>query len=460
LNLLQFNKKGDDNLTIHELNEYLKRNKIDHFIGPEERKNIFDYVRTDHNGQVGVRELLRKTEEQEFRDDDHAENMSKVRNFLKEHVEKLRHERGQRAHRDPDLEHRKKKKGVQDEKFLIKQALGQKTFDLDVDHDELHETIEHLHHHEKPKDVEQKKFLRFLRHSNLNLATIPFYDMRHEDLEHLKARAARIDRAYEDPAVFGRMMDLAQTRWQSSLATTNDTDAVTMRRKQEAILEGRATMESRMHLSKSLPSFSVRPSPLTQLAQTGCGDNGQPTNASAAPTLQSSASEGSFSPPRPRSSGRGLAPLSPTLSRSARSLPSLHESSTAASSPMSLSTAARKAKPRNLLHKSEGVSADEISASNSNLIGMLAADEKNPSLHTTSLKLKKEVFHDHEQSTASDFYTQILDETSSLGKIKDPSKVCICAFSGSCLAVVLCARLGGAPQLSVQLISLFSFMRR
>lgn len=414
-------------MSLHELNEYLKRNKIDHFISPEERKHVFDYVKADHHGQVGVRDLLRKTEEQEFRDDDHAENMFKVRNFLKEHVEKLREERSRKEHRDPDLEHRKKKKAIPGEKSLIKKALGQRTFDLDVDHDELHETIEHLHHHEKPKDVEEKKYLRFLRHSNLNLAIIPFYDMRHEELEHLKARAARVDRSFEDPEVFGKLTELSKTRWASSLSTTNETDPETMHRKQEAIFEGRATMASRMHLSQSLPNFptAVRPSPLAQLSDTGGGGAAPAAADSPALTLQTSASEAMLQH-QPRSGGRGLAPISPTLGRSARSLPSLHEPSTAASSPLSMSSSAaagRKVKPRNLLPRSEGVNIDDFSASNSHYIGEMSLDEKNPSLHTTALKLKKEVFDDHDQSTASDFYTQVLDEASSAGKLKDPSKV-------------------------------------
>jgi hypothetical protein len=103
------------------------------------------------------------------------------------------------------------------------------------------------------------------------------------------------------------------------------------------------------------------------------------------------------------------------------------QGSNSAASPVSYSSgaqgAARKVKPRNLLPNSEGIAADEISASNSYSIGTVDTDEKNPIRHTQALKLKQEIFADQEQSQESDFYTQILDETSSMGKIKDPSKV-------------------------------------
>jgi hypothetical protein len=109
-------------------------------------------------------------------------------------------------------------------------------------------------------------------------------------------------------------------------------------------------------------------------------------------------------------------------------MPSLHEPASA-TSPVSLANSSfsntRKVmpKPRNLLHNSEGVNADEVSASNSNYIGTVDSDEKNPIRHTNALKLKKEIFVEQEQSQQSDFYAQIVSDSPSMGKVKDASKV-------------------------------------
>lgn len=409
----------------------MKRNKINHHVSKEERRLIFDFVNKEHKGTVGIRDLLQKTEEQEFRDDDHAENMFKIRDFLKNHLEKLRAEKEAKAHRDPDLEHRKKGKAVAGEKDLIKQAIGQKTFDIEVDHDELHEAIEHLYT-KVPTDIQHKKFARFLRHSNLNLSTVPFYDMRHEELDLLKARAARVDRDFESPAVIGRLDELSKTRWKSSLATTNETDPETMAMKQTAIVEGR------MNMSRSLPNLHVRPSPL---ASSTAGDNQHETSALSVNTSADRALAPSASVPSMGtnvgggSSSSRAAPLSPVLVRTGRSQQSASQSlASTSSSPVSMgvysSTSASRIieplplssrkPPRNLLENNQG---DEISSASTDFIGSTTGDEKNPKRYTTALKLKEDLFYEKGQARESDFYTQIVDESASMGKLKDPSKV-------------------------------------
>lgn len=417
---------------MHELNMYLKRNKIDQHLSQEERQSIFDYVHKGHEGKVNVREFLQKAEEQEFKDADHAENMFKIRNFLKDHLEKLRIEKEEKLHSDPDLEKRKKNKGIDNEKALIRQAIGQKTFDIEVDHDELHDAIENLHFHNKTTEAEHNKYIRFLRHSNLNLSIIPFYDMRHDNLENLKARAVRIDRAYENPEIIDKYLSLSETRWQSSLATTNDIDEKTLLKKKERI------HESRMALSRSLPNLSVRPSPLSVLTKSVDLENQQ----NDLNTVLNS-----------NNNKNNLVPLSPELTKSARSLSSLHtnnttnnnannanNSSTAASSPnnnninnnSTYSTFSSSKydeynqnnekinkKSRNLLPNSSGIDIDDISTSNTTINHKV--NEKTPMRYTTALKLKKDLFY--EQSQDSDFYTQIVDDSTSMGKMKDPSKV-------------------------------------
>lgn len=437
---MQFNKRSDDKISLYELDEYMKRNKINHHVSKEERRLIFDFVDGNHKGEVSIRDLLQKTEQQEFKDNNHAESMFKIRDFLKNHLEKLRAEKEAyaKAHRDPDLEHRKKAKAVAGEKHLIKQAIGQKTFDLDVDHDELHEAIEHFYT-KAPTDVQEKKFARFLRHSNLNLSIVPFYDMRHEELDLLKGRAARIDRQFGDPATIGRLDELSKTRWKSSLATTNETDPETMAMKQTAIVEGR------MNLSRSLPNLHVRPSPLAVSTSDDdhLGSNGTSAGPSSVPVSRSlapSASVPSINSSYTNYSSRGGEALSPIVVRTGRSQQSLQSTT---SSPIShgaysstagsriidphfqevgpLSSSKRRQQPRNLAEINPG---DEISSSvSTDYIGSSAADEKNPKRYTTALKLKEDLFYERGQAKDSDFYTQIVDESASMGKMKDPSKV-------------------------------------
>jgi len=411
---IQFNKKAEDSISLQELNEYMKRNKIDQHISKDERKKIFDFVDPHHKGEIVIRDLLQKTEKQEFQDSDHTENMFKIREFLRSHLDKLRVEKEAKLHRDPDLEHRKKGKAVPKEKHLIKTAIGQKTFDLDVDHDELHEVIEHLHT-KVPTEIEERKFARFLRHSNLNLAIIPFYDMRHEDLEHLKARAARIDRTFTEPdGALEKLGELEKTRWRSSLATTNEQDPLTMSVKYDTIMDGR------MQLSRSMSHLpiGVRPSPLS------VSTSGPLTSSKSAAALPTASPA--------MGSGRAPLQLSPVNPRSARSLQTYDSSYQQASvstntytpneSSYTLGSESRKLrpKPRDLTPSQK--SLDEVSVANTDYIGSVASEERNPKRYTTALKLKEDLFHEQEQSQESDFYTQIVSENS-VGKMKDPSKV-------------------------------------
>jgi hypothetical protein len=461
----KFNKSGDDDISLYELGEYLKRNHIDHHVSHEERKKIFDSVDPNHKGSVPVRELLRTTEQQEFKDDTHAENMLKVRNFLRNHLDVLRQRRQDRVPRDPDLEERKKTKAVEREKDKIKTAIGQKTFDIDVDHDELHDALEALAS-TKHETAEDKKFARFLRHANLNLAVIPFYDMRHEELDHLKGRAARIDRQFYDPEAIHKLTDLTKTRWMSSLATTNDTDPETMALKREVIDESRQRLERTLAktLSQSHSSLNVRPSPLS------LASGSSPAKLDPLPTAARAAAASSSMSHRDGDNGGGGGGVGGMkLSASMGALPSMRnnnnnnnnnnnkESTTAAgagaggmksarsTASLALSNtggggggggvgvggnitgASLSGRPRNLLLNSEGVSADDVSATNStDYIGSTTASDMQRQLqahyNNKTAKRKEEVFFEPERTNESDFYTQIFDESSSNLKLKDPSK--------------------------------------
>eukprot|EP01034_Spumella_vulgaris_P021702 gene21702-27753_t len=191
--LKAFNKKSGDTIHIDEFGGYLKRNNLDMYVSENDRKNIFDSVDPRHDGTIQVSELLKRSEEQEFHESEQKKDMVKIRDFLSHHVDKNREELEHRVSpgKDASLEAIKKKKAVENEGHLMKKALGTKAFDLDISPDELQSVINSMY--EKfPDDEGHRQFARFLKLSNLNLDTIPFYDMRKENLEALKHRAATI----------------------------------------------------------------------------------------------------------------------------------------------------------------------------------------------------------------------------------------------------------------------------
>lgn len=288
-----FNKKHEDDLSMEELGVYLKRNNVEKFLTQEDRNCIFELVDPQHDGKVPVVGLLRKAEEQEFHDAEHAEDMKKIRAFLLDHIEKRRKEKSEtekeRRHRHhhhrhhrhhPEVIERKKLKGIHEEGKKLKAALGQKTFDLDIGHDELHEAIEHLSMYQLPDTEEHRKFVRFLRHSNLNLSTIQFYDMRLEELENLKHRAVLIDQQLEDPNMVTHLEELAKTRWNGSLATANhdyvppslqeqlSTSPVAMAKKAAAAAEAAAAEAA---AAKDMPALKPSAEPSTSPEQDFAG---------------------------------------------------------------------------------------------------------------------------------------------------------------------------------------------
>jgi len=510
-----FNKRTSDDISLYELTEYLKRNKIEKYISPAERQLIFDSVDPNNKGCVPVREFLRKTEEQEFRDGAHMANMNQLRSFLQEHVEEIRKHRHARGHhKHSDHEHRKKKKAVKGEKDMIKKALGQKTFDIDVDHDELHEAIEHLF--SKPMtDHNHAKFARFLRHSNLNLSTIQFYDMRNEELEALKSHAARIDQQYDDPQCIDKYLELEPTRFQASLATTNalidnqtlhdpayaellkypqpnkvpiasaatkaagaagtgagagsnvNNNAIDASAQDGAGAGGAGPSSPQqppvLSVSKSLPilPMSARPSPLApavsgehrlnplvmnssksaySLGTSSIGDESSAYSASvdspSIPAAAGAAAQGNAINPMAeveekvsRGSNRErLSPLRPNDSRKAAAAPLSPDLNppTIAGSPLVRGNNNSSGRARNLLENNVGIRADEVSAT-TDLIGSKDdsdAAKVKAALQAKEAKKKGELFFEKPHAlNASDFYTQIVEEGVSMGKMKDPSKV-------------------------------------
>jgi len=209
------------------------RNKIEETVTPQDQQLIFDLVDPNHKGSVLISDLLKKAEEVEFFNVQHVETMLEMRDFLKRHIEEHRNN-SKNTVKDVKFEHLgleelKKTKGLKNEAELLKKALGQKTFDLNVHPHELQETIDQLYNNQ-PKSFNDRKILNFIRNSNLNLSLVPFYEMRQNELDNMKYRSALIDKQLEDPSKVEKLAELAKVRWIPSLATITKTEALIMSR--------------------------------------------------------------------------------------------------------------------------------------------------------------------------------------------------------------------------------------
>lgn len=376
-----------------ELEGYLKRNKLDEYIDETDRNNIFNAVDPKHEGSIPINSLLKTTEEQEFHDSEHRTDMLKIRDFLAEHVEKNR-AAAKGANKNVELETIKKKKAVDNEHELMKMALGTRTFDLDISADELHGVISNLYN-KFPNDESHRKFARFLKLSNLNLDTIPFYDMRKEHLDALKHRAAVIEQTLHSDEVQHKFEELSATRWRGSLATSQSV----------------GTLQTGSPLAKLHHRDNLHGSPVK----------------SGAPHLR-----GSSSPDQQAGAHNAAMSMS-------RSMPSL------SLSPAKLPLTGGKSlldgvqvKPRNLaLHSARGVDiADHHSAVSRSAPSLLdslhdgggGSSAGSPSSKSVlrALRLKEELFEQQshkEKAVSTDFYAQVVDGGSSMGRVKDPTKV-------------------------------------
>ncbi len=195
----------------------MKRNNLDKYLGEEEQQLVFEYVDQSHSGAVAVSDFLKKVEEREFYGNEHNKDHTRLKDFLEFHIQQKRAQDAKRqeeiengqaqgstsmptlkvSDRSPErkrLEELKRSKGLENEVEKMKKAMGIRTFGLDVDLEELDHVVEEAFH--KPSTNESHhKYARFLHHSQLNLSTIPFYDLRAREIDRLKSRSALIDEA-------------------------------------------------------------------------------------------------------------------------------------------------------------------------------------------------------------------------------------------------------------------------
>ena len=67
-------------------------------------------------------------------------------------------------------------------------------------HEEMNEVVDDLFS-TKAYAKESRKFARYLRPTNMNLKTIPFYDIRTEQLNHMKQHAVNVNKLASSPSV-------------------------------------------------------------------------------------------------------------------------------------------------------------------------------------------------------------------------------------------------------------------
>ena len=426
---------------MFEFGEYLKRNQLDGYLTDIERKKIFDHIDQRHDGTLLVKDFLKKVEEYEFLGHSQNQDVQRVRDFLalqlhqtRENEERKTGDTEKKRREDEEMERLKQAKGVENEVDRMKKALGMKTYDLDFRPEELDEVLEATFN-KLPTSESQRKYARFLHHSNLKLAQIPFYDMRSAEIDRLKQKAVEIDKKLDSEEIMGRFKELSKTRWNGSAATINYMESI-----KEGMTQQQADDDSLnnsfenldfesenanndqttgeidrkgMLLSRSMPNLSVRPSPL--YADSGNNHNERNNN-----NLQ-------------------LQPLSSQQLGGAKSAPKTLEGPKQSRSPT-------KAVPRNLTNDN-GLEFDEMSSvpsitvthsedatallsnmppslhgakSVASLVASLSASQKAKPVS----KLRTGLLDQEEKKLqASDFFTQIIDETSSMGRLKNPAAV-------------------------------------
>lgn len=436
---------------------------MESYLPATERKKIFDHIDARHNGNVLVKDFLKKVEEYEFLGQEHNQELQKVRDYLALSIHQKREELASTRQleemtkeeatldKQEEIERLKQTKGVANEAEKIRRALGMRTFDLDVDHEELDDLLEE-NFHKLPANEANRKYARFLHHSHLKLSQIPFYDMRATELDRLKHRAVSIDQILESDEIGGRFMELSKTRWNGSKATINNNADTLMPKGFQPYSGGDnesldnsfdnhsdvemdvappAAERNQMAVSKSLPNLklSARPSPLAAApsspALRGPGQN-----------LQSP-----LTSPHPYNSHG-----QPVRLEALKKLESTNNNQQVRGNSANMPGAVDPAqKTRNLVgEQTRGVEYDDMSTIQSitlsddansllsNLppslagaksVAKLVASLSSPNKKPVS-KLRTGLLDQQEKKIqASDFFTQIYDESTSMGRLKNPASV-------------------------------------
>lgn len=472
---------------MSEFEKYLKRNDLDKYLGAEERRLVFDYVDESHGGTLAVRDFLKKVEEREFYGHEHNKDHTKLKDFLEFHIKQKRAQQatasdgsvaGSRAsEQSPErkrLEELKRSKGLENEVEKMKKALGMRTFGLDVDPEELDNVVEEVFH-KPPTNESHRKYARFLHHSQLNLAAIPFYDFRAREIDRLKSRSALIDEELTREGLKEEYDTLKSTMLRGSLAVSQSLPSLPTLTSSGPI-SGHGQTTNQHNSSSSIPA--VRPSPLASTSTRPLTANQVAQINSYEMAPDPSLSLHAHPPPSPSSHG---------TYQVAKAQPARLEALTTSNELAAPQPSASPGKPASKFNKrdwakehttkqksmvltdnidhhiSKGKEFDDMSATTglgstagggtatvasgsylgllieqappsddgeAEFLNMLATGSSPTKLvkHTTAASQKKALSKLVNRSQAtqdhmSDFYTQVIDPSQSMGRSKDPTKI-------------------------------------
>jgi len=203
-----------------ELAEHLRRRNLDVLLSQEDQDLIFEGLHSTARGSVGVGALLKAVDDgSESTDNSKDREMMEMRNFLAEQLAAKR--AGEEAKKQQHLQRgigggggvspQMTGKDESKEDILMKKAIGQKTFDLDIGAEEMNSMVEDMYS-KQHTNQSHTKFARYLRLTNLKLHAIPFYDMRSEEVARLKDRVANLHKTITSDEVSGRLKTLKETR--------------------------------------------------------------------------------------------------------------------------------------------------------------------------------------------------------------------------------------------------------
>ena len=204
--LRTFKKNTSDTITLPEFSEHLRRRKLDQQLPPEDQELIFEQLNASARGSIDAGLLSRTVDELSGITRHEAGDAHEMREFLEESIEAARKEKEAAKAHDG-----KQEKVIAGSADLMKKAIGQKSFGLDVGHEEMNDVVDDLFH-KKHTQKSHGKFARYLRLTNMNLKTIPFYDIRTEQLDNMKRHAVNVHKLASSPSVAGRLAELQNKR--------------------------------------------------------------------------------------------------------------------------------------------------------------------------------------------------------------------------------------------------------
>ena len=198
-------KRNGEGMLLYEFKEFLGLKNCD--IKEEELNLIFKVLDQNGEGILKTDAIIRNLALQEIEDTKKNHEHDEMRAFLQEQLAQRQNKKPQ-SDREFNSQRSSTSKGS-DHLKDIQKAIKQNTFGLDVAADEFNELIEDSFS-KKHTQQSHGRFARFLRLTNVRLDTVPFYDMRNDELNRLKERASGLQILSSD--MNNRLRELADMR--------------------------------------------------------------------------------------------------------------------------------------------------------------------------------------------------------------------------------------------------------